>query len=378
MLDIVVLSHDVFELGLRSSMSPEQHPNLSSQIRKVRAGLRERLAAEGLTDIVVPFEPGSYNSEATIAENLIFGAPIGSALSEENLKTNPYVRSVLKASGLDEALFQMGQEIASNVIDILGELPPEHSFFQQWMFMSADEIPEYRTLLQKLKGKPFASIGPADVNRIIGLSFSYSEPRYRLGLLDAEFMKRIVAGRKLFHQGLPEDLKSAIETYDPDRYNSAASLLDNALFGRIAHRQVNEAERIRSILRDVFEELGLYGDVIGAGLDFNVGAGGRRLTLAQRQKLNLARALLKRSDYMIFNKALSSVDVRTQEKVVSAVLALTQEQEPRPAIIWVLSTPHMARLFDRVIVFDRGRPVEDGKFDVLAGGKSSLAAMLAR
>jgi putative ABC transport system ATP-binding protein len=384
-LDIVVLSQDVFELGLRSSMSPAEHPNLSSQIRKVRAGLRARLESEGLADIVVPFELDAYNSEATVAENLIFGAPRSadgrpenSALSEENLKTNSYVQLVLKNTGLDEVLYHMGTEIASNVIEILGELPPDHSFFQQWMFMTAEEIPDYRALLQKLKGKPFTSVSPADAARIIGLSFSYSEARYRFGVLDAGVMEKVVEARKAFLQGLPEELKGSIETYNPDQYNSAASLLDNALFGRISHRQADGAEKIRTIVRDVLEELGLYGDVVHAGLDFNVGAGGRRITMSQRQKLNLARALLKRADYMIFNKPLSTVDVRTQEKVVRGVLELAGEESWRPAIVWVLSSPHMARLFERVVVFERGKPIEDGNFDELVTGKSSLAAMLAR
>jgi putative ABC transport system ATP-binding protein len=400
LLATVALSQDVFDLGLRSSMSPEQHPKLSSQIRKVRAGLRARLESEGLTDIVEAFELDSYNSEASISENLIFGAPIGTAFSDENLKTMPttstrwsqpssrssktclranvYFRSVLKASGLDERLYLLGIEIASNVIEILGELPPDHSFFQQWMFMTADELPDYRALLQKVKDKPFHLVGAADVTKIIGLTFTYSEPRYRFGLLDAALMKEVVKARKLFHQGLPENLKDSIETYDPERYNSAASLLDNALFGRIAHKQAHGAEKIRTIVREVFEELGLYGDVIDAGLDYNVGAGGKRLAIAQRQKLNLARALLKRADYIILNKPLSAVDVRSQEKVVRAVLELTCEQDWRPAIMWVLSSPHMSKLFERVVVFERGRPVEDGKYDTLITEKGSFAAMLSR
>jgi putative ABC transport system ATP-binding protein len=377
-LDMVVLSHDVFELGLRSSMSPEKHPNLSSQIRKVRASLRARLEAEELTDMVVPFEPDAYNSEATVAENLIFGSPVGDVLKEEKLKTNPYLRSVLKSTGLDETLYHMGHEIASNVIEILGELPPDHPFFQQWMFMSADEIPEYRALLQRLKDKPFSAAGATDVTKLLGLSLSYSEPRYRFGVLDAAIMKKIVEARKMFHANLPQELKGSIETYDPNRYNSAASLLDNALFGRIAHRQAEGAGKIRSIVREVLEELDLYGDVINAGLDFNVGAGGRRITMAQRQKLNLARTLLKGADYIFLNKPLSTVDVRTQEKVVRAVLEHGRGEESKPAIIWVLSSPHMAQLFERVIVFEKGRPVEDGQYDVLIAGKSSFAAMLSR
>jgi putative ABC transport system ATP-binding protein len=380
-LDTVALSQDVFELGLRS-MSPTKNSKLSSQIQKVRAGLRKRLEAEGLTESVVPFEPDSYSTEATVAENLIFGAPTRPAeaetslnakplavqklktnpLAAEKLKTNPYVRTVLKTTGLDQDLYHLGLEIAANVVEILGDLTPDHAFFQQLSFMTAEEIPDYRGLLQIVKDKPFSAVAPADASRILALSFGYSEPRYRFGILETELMKRLVEGRKVFHRDLPKTLKDSIETYDPERYNSAASILDNALFGRIAHRQADVAEKISSIVREVLEELGLYGDVIDAGLNFNVGAGGRRLTVAQRQKLNLARTLLKRADFLILNKPLSAVDVRTQERVLRAVLEMTSTDKWSPAVLWVLSTPTLAPFFQRVIVFERGRPVEDGDF----------------
>ena len=85
---------------------------------------------------------------------------------------------------------------------------------------------------------------------------------------------------------------------------ASASLMDNMLFGRISHKHADGSKRIRSIVSSLFESLGLLENVIDIGLDFNVGAGGKRLTAVQRQKLNLARALVRRSDYYIFNRPL--------------------------------------------------------------------------
>ena len=56
------------------------------------------------------------------------------------------------------------------------------------------------------------------------------------------------------------------------------------------------------------------------GLDYNVGVGGRRLTAAQRQKLHVARALLKRPDIYILNKPVSALDNSAQETLARAVL----------------------------------------------------------
>ena len=92
-------------------------------------------------------------------------------------------------------------------------------------------------------------------------------------------------------------------------------MLDNVLFGRIGHQHADGAENIRDIVRGVLDELTLSDDVVKIGLEFNVGVGGQRLTAAQRQKLHVARALLKRADFIIFNKPLSALDAASQEQI---------------------------------------------------------------
>jgi len=103
-MEIVGLSHDVFDLGLRSALGAERHPAISERISELRSSLRDQLETEGLTDIVVPFEPLSYNPEATVIENLIFGTLNHKKMSEQELRSDPYFRSVIKATGLDALL----------------------------------------------------------------------------------------------------------------------------------------------------------------------------------------------------------------------------------------------------------------------------------
>jgi putative ABC transport system ATP-binding protein len=160
-------------------------------------------------------------------------------------------------------------------------------------------------------------------------------------------------------------------------YNKASSVLDNVLFGRVGHKHADGAERIRTIVRSVLDELAFSDDVMKIGLDFNVGVGGRRLTAVQRQKVQVARALLKRGDFIVLNKALSAVEQRAQEKIIQDLFAEARAGERNPAIIWVLSNPVLARLFDRVIVLDRGARVEDDKYDTLAQKKGVLSTILA-
>ena len=189
------LSQDIIDLALRSSIEPERHPELVERIVEVRSALRERLEHESLSSLVVPFEPGTYNPEATIGENLRFGTAKGPALADKALAANPYFMSVLKEVGLDETLYDMGLEIASNAIELFADLPPDNPLFQQLTFMTPEEIPDYQVLLQRLQGRKYADASTADGDQIITLSFAYIEPRHRFGLLTSELMDKIVDAR---------------------------------------------------------------------------------------------------------------------------------------------------------------------------------------
>ena len=110
-------------------------------------------------------------------------------------------------------------------------LPPDHPFFEQVSFMAAEELPEYEAIVKRVSASQPASASAADREKLLGLPFSYIEPRHRLGLLDEELAQRILKGRNLFRENLPDLLKGEIEFYDPDNYNAASSLQDNILLG---------------------------------------------------------------------------------------------------------------------------------------------------
>ncbi|TIN53593.1 MAG: ABC transporter ATP-binding protein, partial [Mesorhizobium sp.] len=117
------------------------------------------------------------------------------------------------------------------------------------------------------------------------------------------------------------------------------TVMDNVLFGRVGNNHPDAPDRIRSIVYDILDELGLYAELLDVGLDFNVGAGGRRLTSGQRQKLDVARALLKRPDFLILNRPLSALDQRVQDKVLRNVLEEARRDGHSPAIVWVVTSP---------------------------------------
>jgi putative ABC transport system ATP-binding protein len=365
LLDAVQLSNDLLELGLRTHTNPVSHPRIADGIVSVRRAFRQRLASEDLGDVVVPFSSGAYNPEATISENILFGSATGPLLTNSELAKNKYFLSVLASAGLTETFYAMGVEIAQNVVELFRDLPPDHPFFQNLAFMSADELPFYQALLKRVQGKTFDALNEEDRTRILALTFPYVEPQHRFGVLTPEIMARIVALREEFLKNLPASLKDSIEPYDPDRYTTAATLLDNVLLGRIAHQHSDEGEHIRRLVREVLAQQGLREDVIDMGLTFNAGVGGRRLNAGLRQKINLVRAILKRPDYLVLNRPLSALDQQEQKAVAVNLLEWSKSIGYKPAVVAVLSTPSLAPMFDRVMLFERGTPVAVGTYDRL-------------
>src|SRR3546814_4533416 len=99
----------------------------------------------------------------------------------------------------------------------------------------------------------------------------------------------------------PESLAGSIEFYDEDRYNSAASLQDNILFGRLVYGQAQAAAIIGQAIGEVLDSLGLRHAVLEVGLDFQVGIAGKRLTAGQRSEEHTSELQsLMRISYAVF------------------------------------------------------------------------------
>lgn len=105
------------------------------------------------------------------------------------------------------------------------------------------------------------------------------------------------------------------------------------------------------------------------GYDTVVGERGIRLSGGQRQRLAIARALLRRAPLLILDEATSALDSRSELDVQAAILDLAGERT-------VLAVAHRLSTlmrFDRVVVVEDGRVVEDGPPAVLCRGDGPFA-----
>src|SRR4029450_7497046 len=196
-----------------------------------------------------------------------------------------------------------------------------------------------------------------------------------LGLIDAEMEERLLAARHAFAAGLPASLRGAVEFYDFQRYNSAATLQDNILFGRLVYGQAQGEQRVGTLISEVLNELGLHNSVIEVGLEYNVGVGGKRLTATQRQKLGIARAILKRPQLLIVNEAVASFDGRTQDRIRDHILAAANKEDR--GVVWIANRAEQAEPFEQVVVMEGGKIAAQGAPQDLAARGGVYATLMA-
>ncbi|MAJ92097.1 MAG: ABC transporter ATP-binding protein [Rhodospirillaceae bacterium TMED63] len=360
-LQIVGLDDDIYTLGLRGNIDPASQADLTNQFLNARAEFRDRLTDPDIAALVEGFDPGKYNENATLGENLLFGTPVGDAFDMDNLAQNKYVISVLESQGLIDDLLDAGQQIASTMTELFADLPAGHPFFEQFSFISSDDLPEFQAVLTRINRDGVGTLQPEERTMILSLPFKISPARHRLGIIDEQLQDRILVARKAFAENLPEEYRGGIEFFDVDGFNTAATLQDNILFGKLAYGQAGGAERVGEIMSAVIDDLDLRTAVMEVGLGFHVGIGGGRLSGAQRQKLGIARAIMKRPDVLILNEATGSLDGAAQ----SALLTAMRSEMDGRGLIWAVHRASMAQDFQNILVMKSGRVIEQGNWDQL-------------
>jgi putative ABC transport system ATP-binding protein len=372
-LRLVELDEDVHLFGLRGRLDPDRQAGAAQRILEARRLLAQRLSGSELARLVERFEPDRYNTNSPVSVNLLFGTPIGPAFDGEGLARNTYVKSVLDKVGLTHDLIQIGAQVARMMIELFASLRPEHEFFEEFSFISADDLPVYEGILKRMEAAGVEALLQPPRERLLSLALKLVAARDPLELIDENIQQRILEAHRVFAAGLPAELRGSVEFFDPDRYNVAASVQENVLFGTIVRGEFGSRERVHAAMTEVLDELGLRQTLIEVGLDYPVGTGGSRLSEAQRQKLAIAAEVLKRPDLMALNDATAVLDGVTE----TTLLERLKSEFAGRSLVWSLHHPRLAAAFDRVLVMEHGRLVDQGPPAELEKSGSPLAPLMA-
>jgi ABC-type multidrug transport system fused ATPase/permease subunit len=161
------------------------------------------------------------------------------------------------------------------------------------------------------------------------------------------------------------DVRRAVSGVRQDAFLFNATVFENILYGNpLADREeVEEAARIAAIGDEIAE--------MEQGFHTEVGERGARISGGQRQRLTIARGILKNAPILILDEATSALDSQTEAEV-QANLEKLRAGRTTFVIAHRLSTISRA---DRILVFKDGELVEEGNHEELIGNQGPYWSM---
>jgi ATP-binding cassette subfamily B protein len=161
-------------------------------------------------------------------------------------------------------------------------------------------------------------------------------------------------------------LRERIGFVTQDTQLFSGSIRENLLFVR---PDATDAECLEMLHKAACDSLLARAD---RGLDTVIGEGGVKVSGGEKQRLSIARALLRRPHLLVFDEATSSLDSLTEEEISRTIRDVASRDVITILIAHRLSTVMHA---DRIHVLERGRIVETGHHDALLEQKGLYYAM---
>ena len=161
----------------------------------------------------------------------------------------------------------------------------------------------------------------------------------------------------------PEALYGLMSVIQQNVFVFTASLRDNvSMFREFPQEALDEAIR-RAHLRELLD---------ARGADYLCGENGKGLSGGEKQRVSIARSLLKKSSVLLVDEATAALDVQTAHQVSSDILDLTGMTR---IVVTHSLEEALLRRYDGIFVLKNGTLAERGSFDELMQRKGYFYAL---
>jgi ABC-type multidrug transport system fused ATPase/permease subunit len=363
---------DVLRFGLNSVLDREKYPHLGQPLIRVRKKLTRRLDPH-LLEHVEFLDKSKYLHYSSLAQNLTFGFATDESFNRENLSKNVYFWRFLDEYGLTGKLLELGAILCEKTIDILGNLALDRSFFEQCPIKS-EELDDYKVLQGKLENKPaIGQLTAIDKQKLIELALRFRPGNHKMAALPVDLERQIMGARTKFRRQMSVDQPGAYSFYRRNEYIHSHTILSNIFFGRLKTFSPQVQDRINEKIIQLLIEENLLESIVEIGLQFQVGSKGDRLSGGQRQKLAIARALLKKPKILIMDEATSALDNNSQARIQRLLDTRLKGKTTQIAVVHRLD---IIKNYDSIGVLKSGKIEESGTYGELMDKKGLLSDLV--
>eukprot|EP00897_Mesotaenium_endlicherianum_P000243 jgi/Mesen1/10219/ME000771S09526 len=164
-----------------------------------------------------------------------------------------------------------------------------------------------------------------------------------------------------------DEMRNQIGFVTQDTQLFAGTIRENLLF---VHPEASDADLAEALHKASCDNLLQRAE---KGIDTMIGEGGLKLSGGEKQRLSIARALLRHPHLLIFDEATSALDSITEEEITNTIRSISLEKEQITVMIaHRLSTIMHAH---RIYVLEKGQVVETGSHEQLLAEKGLYYAM---
>ena len=356
---------DVIRFGLET-VYEHSTPAVSDKIITMRKKFRED-AAVSFDEYIEFYDATDFLHHSSILDNLTFSVSRNPGQTIPMLLDAAGFMDFLSEQGLKPLLLTLGNRIAEQSVEYY--LAPQRNELSILLTpLSPRNALEYAPLVNRLHAASGYELSPDEERLLLKAALLYIPGQHTSIPMPPDLTRHILTARPHGQDLLRQEPIAGMSPLQHDTPVQGQSVFRNILFGTMKTDSGSANEKINQAIIRVLIEEDCLEDIAAAGMQYQVGNMGDKLSGGQKQKLAIARVLLKEPKILLMDEATSALDNASQARIQH----LMDRWRGERTVIAVVHRLDSIQHFDAVGVMKAGKLVEYGPYEQLMEHKGVL------